>query len=258
MDYLILNRHLTTTSASGTQRVFRRCLGYAPCHSMQMCELIAPGGASGLKPWVLAAVACLRSASMLQRISFGARCFMLRCGSQMFRGASTFNQNIGGWNTARILSMSEVCSLPSHAHGLICVLRVPGVDPGCPSLLHLRSRLACFALSCTSTLLHCTFCTGPSPRRASATVSAARSMLELAPPFRAGFALSVARQAWLHVLRCFRRIGAVSPHRRAVLASCMALPCCLGLSVGRCWTCKAALHFGARSAAAIGCAWLLS
>ena len=83
-------------------------------------------------------------------------------------------------------------------------------------------------------------------------------MPELAPPSRASFALSVARQAWLHVLRCFRRINAVSPHRRAVLTGCMALPCCLGLSVGRCWTYKAALHFWARSAAAIGCAWLLS
>jgi surface protein len=38
--------------------------------------------------------------------------------------ASAFNQNVGGWNTARVQDVSSVCSLPSHARGLIAVGRV--------------------------------------------------------------------------------------------------------------------------------------
>jgi surface protein len=107
-------------------------------------------------------MSALGSASMLRRISFGARCFMLRCGSQMFLGASAFNQNIGRWNTARILSMSQVCSLPSHAHGLICALRVPGVDLGArlDSIFTLGSHASLLA----APQLCCTALSAPGPR----------------------------------------------------------------------------------------------
>jgi hypothetical protein len=34
----------------------------------------------------------------------------VRLGSQAFKSASTFNANIGAWNTARTISLSEVCA----------------------------------------------------------------------------------------------------------------------------------------------------
>jgi surface protein len=41
--------------------------------------------------------------------------------SQMFTGASAFNQNISSWDTARVRSMYQVCSLPTDASGLIAL-----------------------------------------------------------------------------------------------------------------------------------------
>ena len=35
---------------------------------------------------------------------------------QMFSLASAFNANIGGWNTASVTTMSDVCSLRLHLH----------------------------------------------------------------------------------------------------------------------------------------------
>ncbi len=42
--------------------------------------------------------------------------------AQMFNVASAFNQNVGGWNVARVSSMSSVCSVASHASGLDCLM----------------------------------------------------------------------------------------------------------------------------------------
>ena len=39
--------------------------------------------------------------------------------SQVFSSAKAFNQDIAGWNTARVTTMASVCSLPLHARGLI-------------------------------------------------------------------------------------------------------------------------------------------
>jgi surface protein len=64
----------------------------------------------------------------------------------MFYSASAFNQNIAGWNTARVSYMAGVCPLPSHTHmrayRRLAALRAYRLVR--LRLVHACARLACF------------------------------------------------------------------------------------------------------------------
>jgi hypothetical protein len=91
--------------------------------------------------------------------------------------ASAFNRNVGGWNVARVLSISSVCCVASHASGLDCRMMcfepqaLDGVSTAFARLAHASAH------NSSSPLLRCTNCTGPSSRRAWAAASAAQSTL---------------------------------------------------------------------------------